>query len=239
VLERPDKLNRVLTIFDKYSCLFWGVRSYFGFSSSSATTLEATSAMSSPFSSEEAPPRSYQAILLPTLALFAVILDIPPLIWHARQRNVAAWSVIAWLIIINFFNFINPLIWPRDNLLEWYDGSVLCDIEVRFFVGFTVALASASTMVMRKLANVMDTRNITVTTGRRMRARETMLDLVFCWGYPILLMILYYIVQSSRYFIFAVTGCVAAYTSSWPSAIFISTFNVTMLVATYYAGEAP
>ncbi|KAF2738549.1 Pkinase-domain-containing protein [Polyplosphaeria fusca] len=180
-------------------------------------------------------PLSSQAILLPTLALPAVILDLPPLLWHIRQRNVAAWSLILWLMIINFFNFINPLIWPRDNVTQWWDGNVLCDIEARMFVGFTVALAAASAMVMRKLAKVMDTRNITVTTGRGTKAREFTLDIIFCWGYPCVLMLVYYVVQSNRYFIFAVSGCVAAYTSSWPSAVFISTGNITTLVATYFA----
>ncbi|KAF2262111.1 STE3-domain-containing protein [Lojkania enalia] len=187
--------------------------------------------------SEELYPIYPTAIIFPALALPAVILDIPPLIWHIWQRNIAAWSLILWLILMNLFNFINALIWPRDNLLKWWNGDGLCDVEVRIFVGSIVALPAAAAMVMRKLARVMDTRNMTVTTNSRTRLKENVLEILWCWGYPIFMMIVYYIIQPIRYYIFSIAGCVVAYHSSWPTAVLSTIWGpITMMVASVYAG---
>ncbi|KAF2112004.1 pheromone A receptor-domain-containing protein [Lophiotrema nucula] len=181
-------------------------------------------------------PRYYTAILLPALAFPAVILDIPPLVWHMWQRNIAAWSLILWAMIVNFQNAINPLIWPRDNVADWWDGQGLCDIEVRIYLGAIVALPAATAMVMRKLARVMDTRNITVATSRKSRMKEGVLEIVWCWGFPAFQILTYYIVQPIRYFIFGISGCVVAYDTSWPSAVVSWMWGpITMLVSAGYA----
>jgi pheromone a factor receptor len=177
------------------------------------------------------------AVILPALALPAVLLDIPPMIWHFSQRNIAAGSLMAWIILLNLMCFINPLIWPRDNLDDWWDGNVFCDVQARIQVGAVVALASCTAMIMRRLARVMDTRNITVAPSRSTRVREKSLEILWCWGYPIFMMVVYYIVQPVRYFIFGISGCYFAYDSSWPSLVVSYMWNpITMCVAAYYAG---
>ncbi|ORY09891.1 pheromone A receptor-domain-containing protein [Clohesyomyces aquaticus] len=177
------------------------------------------------------------AVILPVLALPAVLLDIPPLIWHISQRNIATWSIILWIVLANFFNFINPLIWPTDNVLGWWDGDVFCDIQVRIFVGFGIGLPTSTMMVMRRLAKVMDTHNITVAPTRSQRRREMVLEYLWCWGFPLVIIIAYYIVQPIRYWIFAISGCVAAYDRSWPSlAVSWAWAPIVVFVATYYAG---
>ncbi|KAL5409378.1 hypothetical protein PMIN04_011057 [Paraphaeosphaeria minitans] len=147
-----------------------------------------------------------QAVWLPVLAFPSWILCISPMLWHLSQRNIAAGSLIFWIILLNFFNSINPLIWPRDNIDEWYNGSGLCDIEVRIQVGASVALAACTAIIARRLANVMDTRNITVVPSKRSVLIEKALEIGFCWVYPIILMITYYIVQPFRYYIFGISG---------------------------------
>lgn len=178
------------------------------------------------------------SIILPIVAFPSWILCIPPLVWHFSQRNIAAWSLILWIILVNFFNSINPLIWPTDNIPTWWNGDGLCDIEVRVFVGSAVALPACTTMIMRKLARVMDTTNITIAPSRNERIREKALEILWCWGYPALMMVVYYIVQPLRYYIFAISGCVPAYNLSWASIVFGQMWTpITLCFAAYYAGK--
>ncbi|KAF2474199.1 STE3-domain-containing protein [Lindgomyces ingoldianus] len=177
------------------------------------------------------------AVILPVLALLAVLLDIPPLVWHMSQHNIAAWSLILWIILANFFNFTNPLIWPTDDIDHWWDGNGLCDVEVRVFLSFGIGLPAAVMMVMRKLAKVMDTRNITVAPTQSQRVREKALDGLWCWGYPLLMALIYYIVQPIRYWIFGISGCVVALDESWLSIVLIHMWTpITVLIGSYYAG---
>lgn len=178
------------------------------------------------------------SVILPTLAFPSWILCIPPMIWHFSQRNVAAWSLMLWVIMINFCNSINPLIWPRDNLDEWYDGNVLCDIQSRIFVGSNVSQAACVAMILRKLAKVMDTRNITVAPNRSKRIREKALEALWCWGYPVFLMLIYYIVQPARYYIYGIAGCVTIFNSSWVSIVILLMWSpITICVAAYFGGK--
>ncbi|RAR14321.1 pheromone b alpha 2 receptor [Stemphylium lycopersici] len=181
-------------------------------------------------------PTYPQAMLFPVFAFPAWTLCLPSMIWHFRQANVAAGSAILWIILHNFFNSINALIWPRDNLTEWWDGSIWCDIHVRLQVGSYVGLAASAAIITRKLAKVMDTRNITVSISRGSKIREKVWELVWCWGAPLLLIIVYYVVQPARYMIYGIVGCLPAYDTSWPSIVLsIMWFPITMAFASYWA----
>ena len=70
-----------------------------------------------------------QSIALPILAFPSWILCVAPMFWQLSQRNIAAGSLILWMIFLNFFNSINPLIWPHDNMQEWWNGEDESDQE--------------------------------------------------------------------------------------------------------------
>jgi pheromone a factor receptor len=178
------------------------------------------------------------AILFPIFAFPSWILCIPPLFWHFHQGNIAAGSLFLWVIMVNFFNSINPLIWPRDNLDEWWNGNVWCDINVRLQIGATAGTTASAAMIVRKLAKVMDTRNITITPSRASKMKEKILEIVWCWVYPVVLVLIYYIVQPIRYFIYGIVGCWSAYDDSWLSIVLGGMWPpITILVATGYAGK--
>jgi hypothetical protein len=179
-----------------------------------------------------------QAIILPVLAFPSWILCIPPLCWQVRQGNISAGSLILWVMMINFFNSINPLIWPRDNLDEWWDGNIWCDINVRIQVGAIVGTTASTAMIVRRLARVMDTSNMTVSTSRNSKLKEKALEILWCWLYPLALIIVYYIVQPVRYLIYGIVGCLSAYDTSWPSIVLSFMWApLTTLVAAVYAGK--
>lgn len=199
------------------------MRDVFEFSTPSATPI---------------PPLYPQAIILPVLSFPAWLLCIPPMVWHFSQRNIAAGSLVLWIVLHNFFNSINPLIWPRDNIQDWWDGSVWCDINVRIQVGGTVGLAASTAMIVRKLAKVMDTSNITVSSSRRSKTKEALLEIMWCWVYPLIMIVVYYVVQPVRYLLYGIVGCISAFDTSWPSMVLSFMWApITMLVAAYYAGN--
>lgn len=194
--------------------------------------------ITSNFNSSSNAPLYSQAILFPLFAFPSWLLCVPPLVWHFSQGNIAAGSVVTWVVLNNFYNAINPLIWPRDNLAEWWDGNLWCDIGVRIQVGTTVGIAASTAMIIRKLARVMDTRNIIVSSSRNSKLKEKIWEVFWCWGFPMIMILLFYIVQPIRYFIFGIMGCISAYDTSWPSIVLIIMWGpITMLVAAYYAGE--
>jgi pheromone a factor receptor len=125
-------------------------------------------------------PLSPQAIILPVLAFPSWVLYIPPLFWQVRQGNIAAGSLILWVMMVNFFNSINPLIWPRDDLNEWWDGNIWWDIIVRIQVGAIVETTASTAMIVRRLARVMDTSNMTVSTSRNSKLKEKALETFWC-----------------------------------------------------------
>jgi len=188
------------------------------------------------FASSSTAPLYPQAILFPLFAFPSWLLCVPSLVWHFSQGNIAAGSVVTWVVLNNFYNAINPLIWPRDNLTEWWDGNLWCDIGIRIQVGTNVGIAASTVMIIRKLARVMDTRNIIVSSSRNSKVKEKIWEVVWCWGFPMLMILLFYIVQPIRYFIFGIMGCISAYDTSWPSIVLIIMWApITMLVAAYYA----
>ena len=184
-------------------------------------------------------PVSTQAILFVTLAFPAFLLCVAPMIWHFRQANVAAGSLILWIVLHNLFNCINPLFWPRDNLTEWWDGAVLCDIQIRLQVGSYVGLTASLALVLRKLANVMDTRNITVSTSHKSKVKAKIWEVFWCWGVPLLLMGIYYVTQYNRYAIVGIAGCWSVHDASWPSMVISFMWSaVGIVIDSYWAGKS-
>jgi|SRR5690242_4065599 len=179
------------------------------------------------------------AILFSTLAWVSWLLCIAPLIWHISQRNVAASSLVLWIILTNLPLSINAIIWGHDNIDEWWDGVGWCDIIARIQVGAEVSLAAAVAMILRRLAQVMDTRNITVAPSRSSTLRRQLVELAWCWGYPIVLILFYIPIQSVRYHVWGIEGCNSAYDPVWQSLVLnVMWVPLTMAVVVYYAGES-
>ena len=178
------------------------------------------------------------AILFSILAWFSWLLCIAPLVWHISQRNVAASSLVLWIILTNFPLGINAIIWGHDNVDDWWNGVVWCDINVRIQVGAQVSLGAAVAMILRRLAQVMDTRNITVAPSRGSKMRRHLVELAWCWGYPLVLILFYIPIQSVRYHIWGIEGCNSAYDPDWKSLVLNAMWvPITMCLVVYYAGK--
>lgn len=170
-------------------------------------------------SEDVSPSRPLASILLPILAGISVVICLPPLVTHLESRNVAAAVLVFWITLINMFNFLNPLIWPTDELDDRWNGVGLCDIEVKLIVASSLAIPGALICIFRQLAIILDTDKTTLVPSRGQRRRRLAFEVVFCIVCPLYMMIGHYVVQSYRYYIFAISGCVPPFDSSWVGII--------------------
>ncbi|GAM86697.1 hypothetical protein ANO11243_047160 [Dothideomycetidae sp. 11243] len=176
------------------------------------------------------------AVVQAVLAAVVVCLDIPPLIWHAKQRNFAPVVLILYILLLNFANFVNAIVWPNDDLSRWFSGVGLCDIEARLAVAGSTALPAATLCILRKLANVMDTKHMIVSPTRAQKRRALLIEILLCIGIPVLSMALHFIVQPLRYIVYGISGCTPAMSSTWLSIAFIVLPPLLLtLVDVYYA----
>jgi pheromone a factor receptor len=183
-------------------------------------------------------PLHAAAVLVPLFSAIMLVLDLPPLIWHLRHGNVGASALILWLAVSLAMNAVNGAVWPRDNALEWFNGHGLCDVEVRLRAGAPVGVSAALAVILRRLAAVLDTNRAVVTQGRGVRRRQNAVDCLLCFGAPLLLMLVYYVVQSQRFDIFAITGCSYQLDGSWPTIALVLIWPPVLSVfSCYYASE--
>jgi pheromone a factor receptor len=149
------------------------------------------------------------------------VLCLPPLVTHLESRNLAAAVLVFWITLDNTFNFINPLIWPTDELKTRWSGVGLCDIEVKLNLASSAAIPGALICIFRQLALIMDTNNATLVPSRGQRRRRLAFELFFCFICPLYMIVIHFVVQPFRYYIFAISGCVPSFDSSWPGILLI------------------
>lgn len=178
------------------------------------------------------------AVAVPLLSLIALVLNIPPIVWHIKGRNLAASTLVFWIILCNFFNFINALLWPTDDMGTWWKGFGLCDIEVKLVTASTVGIVGSLACIMRNLAAVLDTDHTVLVPSTTQRRRRIAFDSIFCIAFPIYMMITHYIVQPSRYYIFAISGCTPSFDNSWVGIVLCFIWPpIICLMDAYYCGK--
>ncbi|KAK9551789.1 a-factor receptor [Aspergillus fumigatus] len=150
--------------------------------------------------------RSPQAVVLPVLSSIAVVVSIPPIILHWKNRNFPATALIGWFLLINTFNIINALIWPTDDVDSWWDGHGLCDVETKVMIASYVGIPGTLVCIFRSLASVLDTRSAMLVPSIGQRWRDRLMDFSFCVIIPVIAMGTHILYQRSRYLILTISG---------------------------------
>ncbi|KAJ5908284.1 Pheromone receptor 1 [Penicillium taxi] len=175
------------------------------------------------------------ATVLPVLAILSILVSIPPLFLHSKNHNFPAMSLICWCMVLNLFNIINAFLWPTDDIASWWDGTGLCDIEVKVMAGAYVAVSGAMMCIFRSLAMVLDTRRAMLVPSKSQRLHNRLVEWMFCVIIPCIVMIMHIVYQKSRYYIFSISGCINNYDESWVSLILAWIWPpIICLVAAYY-----
>ena len=176
------------------------------------------------------------AIMLVVLSIVALIVSVPGLVWHIKNQNIAAASMIGWIVLLNFMNVLNALIWPNDNVGHWWDGQIFCDIEIKLQIASTMGLVGSLVCIMRFLAQAFDTANLRLVPSKGQRIRRLVLEIVLCGGLPLLIALLHFVLQPLRYYVFAIAGCKPSYSSSWYTILLGYVWPpVICILAGYYA----
>ncbi|OBT72169.1 hypothetical protein VF21_10521 [Pseudogymnoascus sp. 05NY08] len=181
-------------------------------------------------------PTTAHAYILPILSLLAILILIVPFIFHLRARNTGACALIFYLSLFNLLVFINVLIWPDNNFADWWNGAVLCDIEVKILWPITVGVAASTMAITRALANVLDVENAELNPSKAQKRRKVLVDLAICFAVPLLIVGLHHIVHNRRYLIVAIGGCTDSYSGSWPTIVIIFIWPLIFtLLSVFYA----
>jgi pheromone a factor receptor len=171
---------------------------------------------------------SPSAVALPLFACLAILLCIPPLIAHAAARNLAATVLATAILICNIQNLLNALIWPSYPLESKWDGRGLCDVEIKVYVGAYIAITGAMASVFRQLAIILDPNFVSIRPTNRLRYKDLTFEIGLCILLPICIMAVSYVVQSRRYYLVALSGCVPAFYPSWVSSVLIHMWPVIL-----------
>lgn len=183
-------------------------------------------------------PLSPAAVIVPVLACAIMVINIAPFVWHVKNRNLSAASLVFWIVLTLFFDFINALIWPNDDMANWFNGFLLCDIEVKLMLGATVGIPGSLASIMKNLAMVLDTEKPILSHTLAQRRRKLMIELLFSFGFPAYMMAIHYVVQPSRYYIYAIAGCLVSFDDSWPTVVLMWIWpSVLSLIGVFYSGK--
>lgn len=154
------------------------------------------------------------------LAIFGALscfITIPPLIIQIQNRNMALSTLIAIVFTQNFIHLLNALIWHSPDPSTWWDGRIVCDIEIRLLVGLQVATPGASLCIFRNLSHVFHPSMCLPTESQKRWTK--IIEVLLCVVVPLLRIAALYVVQCRRYYIFGVYGCTWDVDSSWPSYV--------------------
>lgn len=168
---------------------------------------------------------SVEGVVFPLLTLLTILLSIAPFIWHLKNRNLPASSLVFWIVLVDIFYFVNALIWSNDDLESWWLGYGLCDFEVKLQVAATIGIPSSLVCIMRSLARVLDTKRTVLQPTPAQRRRQYVIETLMCFGAPVYMIITHYTVQNIRYYIFGISGCVPGFDNSWPSIVLIEIWS--------------
>lgn len=178
-----------------------------------------------------------QGLVLAILAPITLLLNIPPLLWHIRNRNLAAGLVVLWVMMLNFIATLNVVIWPYLDKHRMYDGRILCDVEVKLLMAADIGAGGASLCIFRHLAIVLSPdAPLPGQMGADSR-KDTWIEAGVCIGLPLVTMFFHYVVQSNRFYLFGISGCVPSISISWISfSLIVLPICLICIIGGYYAG---
>ncbi|KDN45777.1 hypothetical protein RSAG8_04610, partial [Rhizoctonia solani AG-8 WAC10335] len=143
---------------------------------------------------------------IPIASALAIVCVLLPVSWHWKAKNTGTLLYIGWTVVANLNIMINTIVW-RDSFVDY--APAWCSISTKIIVGQSIGLTAASMCINRKLYNIASLQSVTITPESK--RRNMIVDLSIGILFPIIVMVLHYIVQPTRYIIFENIGC-------WPNS---------------------
>ncbi|KAJ7761615.1 pheromone A receptor-domain-containing protein [Mycena maculata] len=160
----------------------------------------------------------------PFIALGLILVTLPH---HWRVKNLATMAIIIWLSVYNLTYGVNALIWAGNVNIT---VPIWCDIATKLKIGADAGLPGTSLCMARRLNRIAHGFEMAPRGWRHLG-----LDIMLCFGFPVIVMALHYIVQGHRFDILEDLGCIPAIYISWPSILILdlSAFIPAVLALVY------
>ncbi|KAL1937922.1 hypothetical protein VTO73DRAFT_12672 [Trametes versicolor] len=146
---------------------------------------------------------SYPAYpIFPIVAALGTVLALIPLPWHAEAGNTGTCYFMIWTALGCLNQLVNSIVWAGnvDNV-----APIWCDISTRIIIGASVGIPAAALCINIRLFKIARGRN--VVTTRAEKRRVILIDSLICVLFPLLCMVMAYVVQGHRFNIFEDVGC--------------------------------
>lgn len=180
-------------------------------------------------------PLHASALAVPLVAVFACLASALPMIVHLKAKNLAASVLTLGITILNLQNFVNALIWASKDVNSWWNGKILCDIEVKLYIGIGVAANGAIASLFRQISIVLDTERMTAMPSPGQHRVRLAFEVCLCLIVPTLVMAAHCLVQTDRYWLRNSAGCVPSFDNCWPTPFLIFLWPMVLcLVGSFY-----
>jgi pheromone a factor receptor len=144
------------------------------------------------------------------LSIIGAILQVPLIIFYFRTRNIPVVFLAGWYFIICTISILSIAIWGNDNIEDWWNGEVFCDIVIRLQVGYNCGVLCATCAIARNLSKILANDKPQLNNNS---FSSRIADVAICGIMPLLLLALVYIVQVRRYLVYQYQGWTLALTS--------------------------
>lgn len=178
----------------------------------------------------------WTATSLAICSFLACIIMAFPLWLKIRARNIPLITTVGSWLVYWLLRATNSLIWRTDGLDEFWLGEGLCDVEVQVLTALGVSTSSGLLCLFRQLSRLMKPSRLGVKPSETEKRRTLIFEIFFCIALPILSMPAAFIVQSGRYAIGPVIGCVFVYEQTLEAYFLYQLWPIAMdLIALIYA----
>ncbi|CDK26514.1 unnamed protein product [Kuraishia capsulata CBS 1993] len=148
------------------------------------------------------------------LHIIALVLMVPTLAWHISSKNVAAISLLTFIILMLIKGLVDASVWGIDDYLNAWDGKVWCDIMVRLQQGASVGCICSIFAIGLNLYLILRADEITASWFAK-PYRKLAIELALCLVTPIFVIAVSYIYEPTRYLICQYSGCQPSHSKSY------------------------
>ncbi|KUI65412.1 Pheromone a factor receptor [Cytospora mali] len=152
-----------------------------------------------------------------------------------KNGELAGTTMVIAIAILNFYYFINTLMWPNDDIANWPKGYGWCDIQLASWVPVETLNAAAVCAILHNVFNQVSVMRASGLSGNEKR-RKHLIQALIIFPIPVLQFILYYFIIAIRYNISGIIGCQAVFDGDWVFLVFyLLPCPVFAAIAAYFA----
>ncbi|KAG8754733.1 a-factor receptor [Ceratobasidium sp. 428] len=172
-------------------------------------------------------------LAFPVLCALGLVLCAVPLPWHWEARNTGTLLYLGWTITGCLVFMTNSIVWAGNTEDV---APVWCDISSRIIIGLSVGLPATSLCVQRRLHRVATYDKASGFPDSW--KREMLIDILIAIGLPAIVMVLYHVIQNSRYIIVEDIGCYPSIHSSLVKVPMVMMWPIIIAFVSFvYAGS--